>query len=71
MRAATGLKYYFVEQEQFEMEPIEELRLDAEYMRHLGFELFEGLAIRVGASFRLERWISSTRSGPSWNGTSS
>ena len=36
MRAATGLKYYFVEQEQFEMEPIEELRLDAEYMRHLG-----------------------------------
>jgi sugar phosphate isomerase/epimerase len=36
MRAATGLKYYFVEQEQFEMEPIEELRLNAEYMRHLG-----------------------------------
>jgi hypothetical protein len=36
MRAATGLKYYFVEQEQFDMEPIEELRLDAEYMRKLG-----------------------------------
>ena len=36
MRAATGLKHYFVEQEEFEMEPIEELRLDAEYMRHLG-----------------------------------
>ena len=35
MRAATGLKYYFVEQEQFEMEPIEELRLNAEYMRKL------------------------------------
>jgi sugar phosphate isomerase/epimerase len=35
MRAATGLKYYFVEQEQFDMEEIEELRLDAEYMRKL------------------------------------
>ena len=35
LRAATGLKYYFVEQEQFDMEPIEELRLDAEYMRKL------------------------------------
>jgi sugar phosphate isomerase/epimerase len=35
VRAATGLKYYFVEQEQFDMEPIEELRLDAEYMRKL------------------------------------
>jgi sugar phosphate isomerase/epimerase len=35
MRAATELRYYFVEQEQFEMEPIEELRLNAEYMRKL------------------------------------
>jgi sugar phosphate isomerase/epimerase len=35
MHAATGLKYYFVEQEAFEMEPIEELRLNAEYMRKL------------------------------------
>lgn len=35
MRAATGLKYYFVEQEAFEMEPMEELRLNAEYMRKL------------------------------------
>jgi sugar phosphate isomerase/epimerase len=35
LRAATKLKYYFVEQEQFEMEPIEELRLNAEYMRTL------------------------------------
>jgi sugar phosphate isomerase/epimerase len=35
LHAATGLKYYFVEQEQFEMEPIEELRLNAEYMRKL------------------------------------
>jgi hypothetical protein len=35
MRAATGLKYYFVEQEAFEMEPIEELRLNAEYMKKI------------------------------------
>jgi sugar phosphate isomerase/epimerase len=35
MRAAAGLKYYFVEQEEFDMEPIEEIRLDAEYMRKL------------------------------------
>jgi sugar phosphate isomerase/epimerase len=35
LHAATGLKYYFVEQEAFEMEPIEELRLNAEYMRKL------------------------------------
>ena len=35
IHAATGLKYYFVEQEAFEMEPIEELRLNAEYMRKL------------------------------------
>lgn len=35
MRAATGLKYYFVEQEEFNMDPMEELHEDAEYMRHL------------------------------------
>ena len=35
MHAATQLQYYFVEQESFEMEPIEELRLNAEYMRKL------------------------------------
>ena len=35
MRAATGLKHYFVEQEEFEMDPMEELALDAEYMRKL------------------------------------
>lgn len=35
MKAATKLKYYFVEQEAFDMEPIEELRLNAEYMRKL------------------------------------
>jgi sugar phosphate isomerase/epimerase len=35
MRAATGLKYYFVEQEEFDMDPIEEIHVDAEYMRKL------------------------------------
>lgn len=35
MRAAKGLKYYFVEQEEFDMEPIEEIHVDAEYMRKL------------------------------------
>jgi hypothetical protein len=35
MPAAKGLKYYFVEQEKFEMEPIEEMRLNAEYVRSL------------------------------------
>ncbi len=35
MRAATGLKQYFIEQEDYDMEPFEELRLDAEYMRKL------------------------------------
>jgi sugar phosphate isomerase/epimerase len=34
-RAATGLRYYFVEQEQFDIDPIEELKQDAEYMRSL------------------------------------
>ena len=59
LRAATGLKYYFVEQEQFEMEPIEELRLNAEYMRKLkcvgGVRLqSEFLQIAIG-SYRRER----------------
>lgn len=35
MRAATGLKYYFIEQEEFDMDAMEALRLDAEYMRKL------------------------------------
>jgi len=35
LRAATGLKHYFVEQEEFDMDVIESLRLDAEYMRKL------------------------------------
>lgn len=35
LRAATGLKQYFIEQEEFDIDPIEALRLDAEYMRKL------------------------------------
>ncbi|MGB6827807.1 MAG: TIM barrel protein [Terracidiphilus sp.] len=37
LRAATHLKYYFVEQEEFTGDPVEELRADAEYMKHLNF----------------------------------
>lgn len=35
MRAAKGAKYYFVEQEEFDMDPMEALKIDAEYMRKL------------------------------------
>jgi sugar phosphate isomerase/epimerase len=35
LRAATGLKYYFIEQEEFSGDPITELREDAQYMRNL------------------------------------
>ncbi|HUA92535.1 MAG TPA: TIM barrel protein [Terracidiphilus sp.] len=35
LRAATKTKYYFVEQEQFDIDPIEELKQDAEYMKNL------------------------------------
>jgi len=35
IRADTGLKHYFVEQEDFDRDIIEALRLDAEYMRKL------------------------------------
>ena len=35
LRAATGLKHYFIEQEEFALDPIEALGLDAEYMRKL------------------------------------
>jgi sugar phosphate isomerase/epimerase len=35
IRAAKGLKQYFVEQEEFDIDPIEAIRLDAEYMRKL------------------------------------
>ena len=34
-RAATGLKHYFIEQEEFVGDPIDELRQDAEFMRNL------------------------------------
>jgi len=32
-QAATGLKHYFIEQEEFDIDPMEALRLDAEYMQ--------------------------------------
>jgi sugar phosphate isomerase/epimerase len=35
LRAATGLKHYFIEQEEFDIDTIEAIRLDAEYMRRL------------------------------------
>ena len=35
LRAATGLKHYFIEQEEFAIDTMESLRLDAEYMRKL------------------------------------
>ena len=35
LRAATGLKQYFIEQEEFEMDPMQELRIEADYMRSL------------------------------------
>jgi sugar phosphate isomerase/epimerase len=35
LRAATGLKQYFVEQEEFQGDPIVEIREDAEYMKKL------------------------------------
>ena len=35
LRAATGLKHYFIEQEEFDIDPMEALRQDADYMRKL------------------------------------
>jgi sugar phosphate isomerase/epimerase len=35
LRAAKGLKHYFIEQEEFDMDIVEAIRLDAEYMRKL------------------------------------
>ncbi len=35
LRAATGLKHYFIEQEEFVGNPMQEIREDAEYMRKL------------------------------------
>lgn len=34
-KAATGMKHYFIEQEEFTGDPIDELRQDAEFMKHL------------------------------------
>lgn len=36
-KAATGLKHYFIEQEEFEGNPFTELREDADYMKKLAF----------------------------------
>jgi hypothetical protein len=36
-RAATGLKHYFIEQEEFEGDPITELHEDADFMKQLEF----------------------------------
>jgi sugar phosphate isomerase/epimerase len=35
LRAATGMKHYFVEQEEFDIDIIEAIQLDADYMRKL------------------------------------
>jgi sugar phosphate isomerase/epimerase len=35
MRAANGLKQYFIEQEEFDIDPMQALRIDAEYLRKL------------------------------------
>ncbi len=35
LRAAKGLKHYYIEQEDFDIDPIAAIRLDAEYMRNL------------------------------------
>lgn len=35
MRAATGLKHYFIEQEEFQGDPMSDLREDVEYMRKI------------------------------------
>jgi sugar phosphate isomerase/epimerase len=35
LRAATGTKHYFIEQEEFDMDVMESLRLDAEYLKKL------------------------------------
>lgn len=35
LRAATGMKHYFIEQEEFDMDTMEALKLDADYMKKL------------------------------------
>jgi sugar phosphate isomerase/epimerase len=37
LRAATHLKYYFIEQEAFDGDPMAELRADANYIKHFDF----------------------------------
>ncbi|WP_109487246.1 TIM barrel protein [Occallatibacter savannae] len=37
LRAATGLKHYFIEQEEFQEDPMTELRQDADFIRSLNF----------------------------------
>jgi sugar phosphate isomerase/epimerase len=37
LRAATHLKFYFIEQEEFDGDPMTELREDADYMKHFNF----------------------------------
>lgn len=37
LRAATHLKHYFIEQEEFDEDPWVELRADADYMKHLNY----------------------------------
>ena len=37
LRAATGMKHYFIEQEEFEGDPIAELHEDADFMRKIAF----------------------------------
>ena len=35
LRAATGLQQYFIEQEEFDVDPMQALRIDADYLRNL------------------------------------
>jgi hypothetical protein len=35
LRAATGLKHYFIEQEEFSIDTMDALQQDADYMRKL------------------------------------
>ena len=37
LRAATGLKHYFIEQEEFQADPMNELREDADFIKKLDF----------------------------------
>ena len=37
LRAATGLKHYFIEQGEFQENPMTELREDAEFIKKLDF----------------------------------